>query len=420
MTADFDRVTSIKDVRVVEAREISTAAGRKKYGKCLLEGEEIITWALQSGIAIERVFFDERNRVHPLLSRLSEMGTECLAATDGILKKITDTSYLIPIVGVSKIPSDYNAPPGKFALVLDGVRDYGNIGTIIRTAGAFGIRDIISTDIDFDIWYRKIIDASRGMVFKVNLKRFKTGEETVSYLHHLGFQVIATSPHAPYLQSMADIPARPIALVVGGETDGVSKEVLKNADLTVKIPMMGVESLNVGVAAGISVYEFKLKLVLAMLTTYIRSTLGREMNVTGMLIQQALDLHLQGTTDLSGKQVILLMVLHCDRTMTLQQAGNDTATFGEDLNNLLNPLLDRGYIAKTGAESISMTKSGEHFIGSLWGVVESSEEAILSVLKEEERAHFLEYLQRIQQRCIGINQTAKGEHHESGTENTFH
>ncbi len=68
---------------------------------------------------------------------------------------------------------------------------------------------------------------------------------------------------------------------MGNETDGISGTFLKHADVVVQIPMSTqVESLNVGVATGISVYELKLKLVLAMLTQYIRSTLGREMNVT--------------------------------------------------------------------------------------------------------------------------------------------
>ncbi len=81
-------------------------------------------------------------------------------------------------------------------------------------------------------------------------------------------------------------------------------------------------------------YELKFKLVVAMLTRYIRTTLGREVNVAGKLIQWALDAGLREVCDLNSTQVILLMVLKCDVTMTLDQISKDTATFGEALQAL--------------------------------------------------------------------------------------
>ena len=89
---------------------------------------------------------------------------------------------------------------------------------------------------------------------------------------------------------MTKFTDKPIALVIGNETDGVSGELLENADKIIQIPMQShVESLNVGVAAGISIYELKLKQVIGMIENKIRATLGREINVTSMFIQQVLD-----------------------------------------------------------------------------------------------------------------------------------
>jgi TrmH family RNA methyltransferase len=324
------------------------------------------------------------------------------------LKKISDTRYLIPFIGMGRLKENHESqdPLNNFVIVLDDVRDHGNIGTIIRTARAFGIRDIITTRQDVDLWYKKIIEASRGKIFDICLKRFRSPQETISFLQKQGFQVIATSPHAPLLQPAAQLQPKPIALVVGNETTGVSDEILQTADLVVQIPMSKqVESLNVGVATGISVYEFKLKLVLAMLTKYIRTTLGREVNVTGKLIQMAFDKRLKEITKFSSTQVILLMILKCDETMTLQQVSKDTATFDEELQELLRPLLDGGYIRyceEMSPETIQLTDNGEQLLGQLWGMIESTEENILQGFTDEEKRRFTEYLHRVQTNCEQI------------------
>jgi len=396
--AEVQSITSIKDPHVLEARALTSAAGRRQAQKALLEGEESLTWALEAGSPLEYVLFHDRIGQHPLLDLLHDRGVECFSASEGILKKATETHYLIPFVGVAPLPQEA-AAVGDFVLVLNGVQDYGNIGTIVRTACGFGIRDIVATGGDFDLFYRKTIEASRGKVFDVRLKRFASGCAAVDYLKGQGFQVVATSPYGRVLQASAHLEKKPLALIVGNETEGVSEELLQKADLVVQIPMSGqVESLNVGVATGISVYELKFKLVVAMLTRYIRTTLGREVNVAGKLIQWALDAGLREVCDLNSTQVILLMVLKCDVTMTLEQVGKDTATFGEALRALLQPLLERGYVYAQD-DTITLTDAGEHLLGQLWGVVEASEDRILEGFSVAERQQLMDYLRRIQANC---------------------
>ena len=248
--AEVQSITSIKDPHVLEARALTSAAGRRQAQKALLEGEESLTWALEAGFPLEYVLFHDRIGQHPLLDLLRDRGVECFSASEGILKKTTETHYLISFVGVAPLPQE-EAPLGDFVLVLDGVQDYGNIGTIVRTACGFGIRDIVATGGDFDLFYKKTVEASRGKVFDVRLKRFATGCAAVDYLKGQGFQVVATSPYGRVLQASAHLEKKPLALIVGNETEGVSEELLQKADLVVQIPMSGqVESLNVGVATG--------------------------------------------------------------------------------------------------------------------------------------------------------------------------
>ena len=397
-------ITSIKDERVVEARALSSAAGRRQAGKCLLEGAPIIRWALEAGVSIERSFYHRKGDIDPLVQTLLDRGIDCFAVSDGILKRISGTSYLIPIIGVGRCDSPAGGgQSGDFVLVLDDVRDLGNIGTIIRTACAFGIRDMAATSEEFDLYYRKTIEASRGKVFDIRLQHFSSASKAVSQLKARGYQVVATSPHAPALQSTVHLAPKPVALVVGNETAGVSDEALREADLLVQIPMSrAVESLNVGVATGISVYELKLKMVLTMLTRYIRTTLGRETNVAGKCIQQALDSRLEQVCPFDSTQMILLMIMKCDEVMTLEQVSKDANAWGEELQTLMHPLFDGGFVERVDDSSVRLTTRGEELLGQFWSVVEATEDDVLNDFSEEERRQLFDYLRRIQHNCETI------------------
>lgn len=404
-----ERILFIKDERVAEARELSTAAGRRRSGKVLLEGGEVLRWALDTGVRIEHVFVSDKpgfTESLDIITSLEAKGIPVLLATEGILKKITDTNYLVPVVGVGNLPvqDKETAKYGDFVLLFDHVSDHGNIGTIVRTAGGFGIKTIFTTDAETDLFYRKTVDASRGRVFGMRLARFGSAAEATAELKRLGYQIVATSPRAASLQSEAKLEKKPLALVIGNETDGISEELMNLADTTVQIPMSGgVESLNVGVAAGISVYELKLKLVIAMLVKYIRSTLGREVNVASKTIQMALDAQLQKICPFGSAQIILMMIMKCDGTMTLEQAGKDTAMFGEELEALLKPLLEGGYISKDSDGSrFEVTEKGGQLLGNLWQVIETAEDMILSGFDPEEKEKLFGYLKRIQDNCVAM------------------
>ncbi|PRX23137.1 TrmH family RNA methyltransferase [Orenia metallireducens] len=390
-------LTKLKDPLIQEARELSKIKNRIIKNKIQLRGLEQIKWAKDAGLEIKSIFISKNEDP----TNYEQFSAPIYQTSNGILKKITETNYLIPAVGVAEPLAD-KEEFGEFVLLLDDINDHGNIGTIIRTGRAYGINDFITTNADFDPYIPKTIDASRGTSFKVNFKRYSSPEQAVSYLKEQGYQIIATSPHGKSLQSTVDLDKKPIALVVGNETLGVSDEVIKAADHIVQIPMYtGVESLNVGVATGISIYELRLKEVLTMLAEKIISTLGREINVTSKLIRQAFNIKLKEISEFSGDQIIFLMVLKRKSLMNEEQIKEQFGYFGDRFKEFINPLYEDNLIKKE-YEEIAITKEGEELLAKLWPVHEKAENLILQGFTEEEKKELKKYLEKIQHNCMQI------------------
>ena len=390
-------IKKLKNPIIQEARELSKSKNRILKNKIQLRSFDHIKWAKDAGLKINSIIIS--NSENP--EDYKGFSSQIYQTSDGILKKITGTNYLISSVGVAEgsVNSDVL---DTFVLLLDGVKDYGNIGTIIRTGTAYGIKDYITTSEDFDPYMPKTIDASRGTSFKVDFQRYNSSQEAVSYLKEKGYQIIATSPHGNFLQPVIKLDKKPVALIVGNETSGVSDEVLQLADYIVQIPMYtGVESLNVGVAAGISIYELRLKEVLTMLSEKIISSLGREVNVTSQLIRKAFNIKLKEVSEYTGDHIIFLMVLKRESQMNKEQIGKQFGYVGESLEAFVKSLFDNNMIKKE-REEIEITKDGEELLAKLWPIHETTENLILEGFSEKEKKELKIYLEKIQQNCIKI------------------
>jgi len=391
----MEAIKSIKDPRVILARELNSFLGRKKHKKFLIEGEENLKWAIDSLVNINFIICDEKNiEIYSQFKKFIPV----FVASQGILKKITETKYLIPIIAVADFPK-ISDKLGDFIVVLDNIQDYGNLGTIIRTSKAFGINDFLSPDERFDPYYKKTIDSSRGLVYSSNFIYYENNELLVKDIKQRGYQLITTSPEGDSLHSLVEIDNRPIALVIGNETKGVSEYFHKSADKIIQIPMnTNVESLNVGVAAGISIYELKLKQILNMLEAKIKSTLGRKINVLGQLIKKIFDIELKKVTDLGADRVVFLMVLQCEKEMKIEQVIRENGLLETEVNQFLQPLIESKYLQKNG-DTISIAPQAEDFLSKIWIIREKAENNIISVLSENESDFFNDILDKLLSRC---------------------
>jgi RNA methyltransferase, TrmH family len=146
-----------------------------------------------------------------------------------------------------------------------------------------------------------------------------------------------------------------------------------------------------------------------MLIDYIRANLGREVAITARYIQMAFDAQLRQVGNLNGMQVILLMILICDQSMTMEQITRDTGTLGEERAALLKPLFEQGYMRyqPDDPNSVTITEAGERILAQLWSVVERAEQAVLTGFSEAEREQFKAYLRRIQENCMRVIETTE-------------
>jgi 23S rRNA (guanosine2251-2'-O)-methyltransferase len=153
---------------------------------------------------------------------------------------------------IDKIYSDGREP---FFLILDRITDVRNFGAIARTAECAGLDGIIIGDSGNAPITGDAMKTSAGALSYLPVCRTSNMKKTIQYLKESGIQVIACTEKADKALYELDFKA-PVALIVGSEEDGISSQLLKEADHVVKIPMHGkIESLNVSVATGIAIYE---------------------------------------------------------------------------------------------------------------------------------------------------------------------
>ncbi|MFE6690149.1 TrmH family RNA methyltransferase [Streptomyces sp. NPDC057743] len=393
-------VSSVKDERLAAVRALGTRAGRAAAGACVLEGRALIDQVLAAGTPLLEVLRAEGAagaEDEGLARRLRDRGVVVHRVRDGVLRQVAGTARPVAWLALAALPADaeVTTPWGDFALVCDGVADPGNLGTLVRSGRALGIEDVVLTDATTDVTSRRVLDASRGTVLTTRTRRFESPSAAVAALRAAGFQIVATSPRGRQLQALAPLDGRPVALVVGGETAGVSQEVIDAADLLVAIPMAGaVESLNVGVAAGISLYELRTKMVLAVLTERIRNSLGRDVTLTGRFIRDALDRAAREAAGLSSAQVIALMVVTAEQHTPGDELRRDLGVDAGELDALMAPLTERGWLERQ-ENAYLRTAAGEQALAALWPIQQQVEQQLLTGLSADERQTLRELLGKI-------------------------
>lgn len=238
------------------AKLLAQAKARREHGQTVLEGIHLLQSYLDAGGCPEHVYLPEKQWARPeIQALLPQVPPERLTlVSDHALAKITSLTEAEEVMTLIAMPSEKPLPQTADCVVLDRVQDPGNVGTVLRSAAAAGVRDIVLSGDCADVWSPKVLRAAMGAHFLLELH---TRADLPQWLQAYQGRVWATALSQQNQALLYDLDLHPpAAWVFGNEGSGVSAPVLAAADAAVLIPMAGqTESLNVAMAATVCLFE---------------------------------------------------------------------------------------------------------------------------------------------------------------------
>jgi TrmH family RNA methyltransferase len=255
----LDVISSRANARVKQLRAAFQGHARLSGGLIAIEGDHLLEEALRSGMVLKTVFVSERRAVPTMVPR----GVEVLRLTDEVFGSLVETQspqgvaamLVPPVFSVGDVIGSASSS-SALILVAVGLQDPGNLGTLVRSAEAFGAAGVLTTAGTVSAWNQKALRASVGSVFRVPVVGVTASE--LEELKERGVRLVA----AVGAESDGVVSAWEFnfvagcAVLIGNEGAGLAAEWLAMCDARVTIPCPGpVESLNAGVAGSLLLYE---------------------------------------------------------------------------------------------------------------------------------------------------------------------
>jgi RNA methyltransferase, TrmH family len=252
-------ITSVHNVKVQAVRRLQAQARERQQQQAfVLEGVRLCEEALQAGWVASQVFFtdmlDERGKA--VVGGFKQRDVPVEQLSPGVMQALseTETSQGLLVVVSQQILPLPSSP--DFLLILDGLRDPGNLGTVLRTALAAGVQGVMLAPGCADAWSGKVVRSAMGAHFRLPIYHLRWSDiQGILKAPSASLKVFLADAAGGMLYSEANFHV-PLAIIVGGEAAGAGAEAHSMADEKVYISMAGgSESLNAGVAASILLYE---------------------------------------------------------------------------------------------------------------------------------------------------------------------
>jgi TrmH family RNA methyltransferase len=252
-------VASRQNALVKELRRAFSSGDRTSDGCCAIESVRIVEEAIRSGLRFHAVFFRESSQ--DLADRLlPQIGAqvETLVLPDDVFSSAVATETPQGVAALVKVKEfdlkDALRPPQPLVLVASGIQDPGNLGTMLRSAEAFGVSGVLLAERTVSQFNPKTVRAAAGSVFRLPVVSVKL-DEVMPALRGHGLRLVGSSSHKGTPADEADLSG-PVALFIGSEAAGLPRELTSKLDETVVVPHAArVESLNAAVAASVLLYE---------------------------------------------------------------------------------------------------------------------------------------------------------------------
>jgi TrmH family RNA methyltransferase len=257
--------------KLKELSKLKTKKGRYEQGRFLIEGLRLCEAAADSFWSIESALFtssfEEKTRGKKLLKKLQRLAVRMIPVKNLDLTKLSDTVTAPGIMCVVKTThyqiEDLWKKNLKLIIALDGVRDPGNVGTLIRTADAFDADGVILSDDTVELYNPKLVRSTMGSIFHLAIFDEVDLKKAIPESKKKRFRIVGTDVKEGKSLEKLDYSEK-ICLLLGSEAEGLNKDLLKFSDEIVHIPIYGrAESLNVAVAGGILLYEITQKRMLS-------------------------------------------------------------------------------------------------------------------------------------------------------------
>lgn len=248
-------ITSLQNPRVKQIVKLrDDKKQRQNDGLMLVEGYDEISLALAAGHS-PRLLFIAPELVH---REIENVNTEIFTVSPAVFEKMSYRENPDGWLGVFPIPrislEDLKLSESPLMIVAESVEKPGNLGAILRTADAARVDAVLVCDPRVDAYSPNVVRASRGAIFTVPVVETKNAQALV-YLQQRNIRVVAATPSAEAEYTRQDL-RQPLAVAVGTEDEGLSDFWMSQADVKVRIPMLGkVNSLNVSIATALIIYE---------------------------------------------------------------------------------------------------------------------------------------------------------------------
>lgn len=238
----MEKITSISNPKIQDVKKLLSSKSHRQESKSFVaEGVNIVK-DIKSENILRLFLTEDAYQNYPYIANKCE---EVYLVSDKVMGAISDTKSPSGVVAVCKMQS--KIADSDTAIVLDNLQDPGNAGTIIRTAVACGVSTIYCYGECVDLYSPKVVRSSMGGIFFVNVKKLSDKSQ-------LNCPLFVLDMAGENLFKIQNIPPK-IALLVGNESRGVSKEMREQADVIVSLPMNeNMESLNAGVSLSVALY----------------------------------------------------------------------------------------------------------------------------------------------------------------------
>ncbi len=231
-------IESLMNDKIKYANKLKQKKYRLIYNEFLIEGEHLLEEAIKTK-SVVRVFQTEKKQYNNI---------ETYQISERVMQKMSVLGKSHGVIAICKKTDLLRF--GKRILILDQIQDPGNMGTLIRTAVAFGFSTILAEN-SVDFYNDKVIRSSQGNIFYIDLIE---GSIEDFILRNPNYHYYGTSVFNAKPLNEIDIIKKPFAIILGNEGSGVREKIQKMVDTNITIPMISTESLNVAIAGGIIMY----------------------------------------------------------------------------------------------------------------------------------------------------------------------